>query len=88
MEIADLIARLGGPTAVARRFGIGHTAVLHWLRTRRVPARRQLALWRLAREAGVDWRPPGAEDIDIVVYRSQDDGDVPAEFAQCSGAPR
>jgi hypothetical protein len=40
--------------------------VADWQARERVPSRHWLTIWRMAREAGLDWRPPGAEGLDLV----------------------
>lgn len=62
MNTADLIRALGGPTAIARRIGCTTSAVAQWGRAG-IPRDRHLAVWQMALEAGVDWEPPGADEI-------------------------
>lgn len=60
MDVAELIRALGGPTAVGRRRGVRSQAVSMWIARRVIPAEHHMDLWAMAREKGVDWRPPGA----------------------------
>ncbi|MCW3477404.1 helix-turn-helix domain-containing protein [Limobrevibacterium gyesilva] len=62
----DLIARLGGGAAVARRLGVSAAAVCNWIASDQIPAGRVLALWALAVEAGIDWRPADYRDYALV----------------------
>jgi hypothetical protein len=66
MEVPDLISALGGPAKVGRALGITTQAVSNWSATNRVPAEREVALWRMATEAGLEWTPPGAEGLALV----------------------
>jgi hypothetical protein len=62
----DLIRGLGGPKAVAEACGVTISAVGSWQVTGSIPARHWITLWRLAKARGLDWRPPGAEDLDLI----------------------
>jgi len=62
----DLIRWLGGPKAVAEACGVTISAVGSWQVTGSIPARHWITLWRLAKARGLDWRPPGAEDLDLI----------------------
>lgn len=66
MEVSELIRRLGGPTKVARVLRITTQAVSNWSAVNRVPREHDVAVWRLATEAGLDWAPPGAEGLALV----------------------
>ena len=62
-----LVHALGGPGLVAERLGISATAVCGWYdKASGIPARHHLVLWRMAQEARVDWRPPGADGFRLV----------------------
>lgn len=56
MDVKEIIKRLGGPTAVARRLDVSPQAVSLWAATDRIPAERVPALEALARELGADVR--------------------------------
>lgn len=64
--VADILRRLGGPARVARACGVTISAVGCWQIRDEIPPRHWLTIWRMAREAGIDWRPPGAEGLDLV----------------------
>ena len=80
-----LIRDLGGPKAVANACGVTISAVGCWQVTGSIPARHWLRLWRMAKERGLDWRPPGAEGLDLVIVpdTARHDADPPT-FTQCS----
>jgi hypothetical protein len=66
----DLIQALGGPVAVSEHLGVTAQAVCGWYDARAgIPSRHHLALWRMAQERGVAWRPPGAEGLRLVPER-------------------
>lgn len=67
MNVSDLIAKLGGPAKVGRDRRVSTAAVSNWSAANKVPAEHQLALWRMATEAGIDWTPPGAEGLRLVL---------------------
>lgn len=69
MNAEQLVAGLGGPAAVGKRFGISPQAVCGWY-DKGVPARYFIPLWRMASAAGLPWRPPGAEGL-LLVTASQ-----------------
>lgn len=60
MTLRDLIDALGGSSAVARELGVSQQAVTNMKARNALPPRHLLTLWRLAKEKGVDWTPPGA----------------------------
>lgn len=78
MTVRELIMALGGPAAVAASRGVSVTAVFNWMAANRVASRHAIGLWAAAKRAGIDWRPPEAAGLDLVV-------DV-AETRQCSAA--
>jgi hypothetical protein len=81
----EIIRALGGPKAVAEACGVTISAVGSWQVTGSIPPRHWLRLWRLAKARGLDWRPPGAEDLDIVPRAAMGGDPVAAPmFAQCS----
>lgn len=63
MDTRELIRALGGPAAVARKLRRTTSAVSLWLRDNAVPAEHHVTVWNMAAEAGLDWTPPGAEDL-------------------------
>jgi hypothetical protein len=67
LTLEQLIERLGGTAAVARACGVGTSAVSNWVARGGVAAEHRLTVWRLATEAGVEWTPPGAEGLRLVV---------------------
>jgi len=84
--VFDLVRALGGPARVSRACGVTLTAVSNWSVRNEIPARHWIVLWRMALAAGLDWCPPGAEDLTIVPRASRMGGDPvsPSMFAQCS----
>jgi hypothetical protein len=83
MSDNGLIANLGS-RVLADACAISPTAVMNWRRDG-IPARHWITLWRLAKARGLDWRPPGAEDLDIVPRAAMGGDPVAAPmFAQCS----
>jgi hypothetical protein len=86
-RICEVIKALGGPARVARACGVSCAAVADWQLRNRIPARHRLTLWRMAKERGLDWRPPGAEGLDLVILpaTAQQDAEPPA-FTQRSHA--
>ena len=84
MEARVVIAQLGGPSAVAKHLRVTPQTVTGWS-TAGIPARHWLRLWRMAKERGLDWRPPGAEGLDLVIVPDTGGNDAdPATFTQCS----
>lgn len=67
MDVRELVKRLGGASRVAERCGVTPPAVSNWCARGAVASEHHLAVWQLAVEAGVDWRPPGAEGLSLVV---------------------
>lgn len=65
MVVRDVIERLGGPAKVAAALGMRTNAVANWSLRGIVPARHHTRLWRMAQEAGLDWRPPGSEGLTL-----------------------
>ena len=53
MTVQEIIARLGGPEAVAPHFRCGASNVRNWCAAKRVPHRHHAALVRLAARAGL-----------------------------------
>lgn len=85
VNVRDLVAAFGGAGVVAGVCGVSRQAVLNWQAADSIPARHWLRLWRLAKARGLDWRPPGAEDLDIVPRADMGSDPVAAPmFAQCS----
>ena len=66
ITLSDLIEQLGGPTVVAARRGITPPAVTNWVSRGQVAAEHRIALWGMAVDAGLDWKPEGAEDLELV----------------------
>ena len=63
MDAADVIAKMGGPVAVSRRFGAPRTAVYNWRRDG-IPARYWIEFQEAVKADGLDipldairWRP-------------------------------
>jgi hypothetical protein len=85
VRVDQLIDDLGGAAAIAAACRVSLPAVYNWQARNEVPSRHRLTLWRLAKERGLDWRPPGAEGLDLVILPATagDDADS-AVFAQCS----
>jgi hypothetical protein len=67
LAVPDLISALGGSTRVAAACGVQPTAVSNWVARGAVAAEHRVRVWRLATEAGLDWTPPGAEGLRLVV---------------------
>lgn len=65
LTVAQLVAGLGGPSKVAEAFGVTGSAVSNW-NIRGVPGEHAVKLWKMATAAGLDWAPPGAEDLALV----------------------
>lgn len=86
LSIAEAIEAVGGASAVARACGVTVQAVCNW-KCAGIPARHRLTLWRMAKERGLDWRPPGAEGLDLVILAATAPQDAqPPAFTQCSHA--
>ena len=64
MTVRELIKALGGPQAVAGALGIKPQAVSNWY-DRGVAAQHRMAVWRLAAEKDLDWRPEGADGLSV-----------------------
>jgi hypothetical protein len=60
MTTKELIVALGGNARVAAHLGIRPNAISDWFRRETIPARHQMALWRMARAASISWTPPEA----------------------------
>ena len=65
MDVGTLIDRLGGTSSVAAVLKVTPSAVSLWRRQDRVPPAREVAVWRMARDAGLAWTPPGAEGLTL-----------------------
>ncbi len=63
IHMRDLIRQLGGQSKVASACGVTPSAVNNWALRGRVSSQHALAVWKLAREAGIEWSPPGAEGL-------------------------
>jgi len=61
MTVRELVRALGGNSAVAEALGLSAQAVTNMQARDVVPARHHIRLWNIAREKGVAWAPPGAE---------------------------
>lgn len=57
MNVKEIIAALGGPTAIARRLGVRSQAVSLWAISDRIPLERVPELLRMAAELGVALNP-------------------------------
>lgn len=64
MTVRELIKALGGPHAVAGTLCTTPQAVSNWY-ARGVPAQHRMNLWRLAADAGLEWRPDGFEGVSL-----------------------
>lgn len=70
MSAKQIIQTLGGPTAIARRFGVRSQAVSLWAINNRIPVERVPELERLARELGLPVRAEHMRpDLDWSVLR-------------------
>lgn len=67
VTLDQLIEQLGGSATVARECGVGVSAVSNWVARGGVAAQHRVTLWRRATEAGIDWTPPGAEGLRLVL---------------------
>jgi hypothetical protein len=65
MRIRALIKALGGPSVVAAKCGLGMAAVSNWSARDAIAHEHRIVVWRLARAKGIDWRPPGAEELEL-----------------------
>jgi hypothetical protein len=65
LTIHNLVHRLGGPTKVAAQLGATVPAVCNWQARNSVPQAQRLAMWRLAQAAGLAWRPPGFDGVEL-----------------------
>lgn len=86
MTVSGIISELGGPAEVAQSLGIKAGAARMWSLRERVPARHALALWRLAHEAGLDWRPPGFDGIELAPRPIASPSEPPAVAAPSAAA--
>lgn len=80
MKTRELIDALGGPAAVAAARGLSVTAVFNWC-AGGIPARHWIALWRMAKQSKLDWRPPGTEGLDLVLLPATTGDDAEQEQA-------
>lgn len=65
MNTRELVDALGGPARLGRALGVTIPAICKAY-THGFPPRHHLALWRMAKRAGLPWRPPGADGLDLV----------------------
>lgn len=63
MRVHDLISRLGGPTVLGAKINAAPKAVSMWSKRDAIPRGYHLAVWRLAIGQGIEWTPPGGEDL-------------------------
>lgn len=64
MDTADVIARLGGASTVAKELKKKRTTVAMWAKRNVVPSTEdRVSLWRMARSSGIDWTPPGLNGL-------------------------
>lgn len=63
MRVRALIKALGGPTVVAEALGQRVATVGNWSLRNAIAPEHHIAVWRLATEKGVDWRPPDADGL-------------------------
>ena len=67
LSVRELIHAFGGPAVVGDRLGgIRADTVSMWGTRDSIPPEFHIPVWRLAQEAGIDWKPPGAEGLAIV----------------------
>ncbi|WP_372918709.1 carph-isopro domain-containing protein [Sandarakinorhabdus sp.] len=66
LSISDLIDQLGGATKLAGEIGVLPSAVSNWKPRGAVPAEHRLTVWRMAKVAGLNWKPGGVDDWDLV----------------------
>lgn len=52
--VSEIVERLGGPSRLASRFGIGTKAIEMWVRREGIPGRWHIPLLLLAAELGVE----------------------------------
>lgn len=65
ISLAELIEGLGGATAVARERRVTPAAVTNWVMRGQVAAEHRIPLWGMAVDAGLDWKPEGAEGLEL-----------------------
>jgi DNA-binding transcriptional regulator YdaS (Cro superfamily) len=53
LRAADVIARFGGQSALARSLGLNQSTVQHWAKTGQIPVWRHAEVLRAARERGI-----------------------------------
>jgi hypothetical protein len=70
--VADLIERLGGPTALAHELGLRQSAVSNWCEREVVPAAWHARILAIAVRQGVAWRPPGWPPQACVAWEARD----------------
>lgn len=68
MLVKELVQELGGPRAVAGLLAqLGQSvepkAVSMWGTRDEVPGMYHVVMWRLAVQAGIEWRPPGCDGL-------------------------
>lgn len=68
--VREIVRALGGPSAVAAELHLGVSAVSNWSKREAIPREHHLRLWRLAQERGIDWTPPDATGLNLIVARS------------------
>lgn len=66
MNVRDLIHNLGGPKRLGEVLDEPMKTVSSWGARDSVPAEHRVRVWRLARQAGLDWTPPGFEGLALV----------------------
>jgi len=66
MTDKEFLRALGGPTVVSAMFGIKAGTVSMW-QQRGIASAYHILLWRLAKERGWPWRPPGSEGLDLII---------------------
>jgi hypothetical protein len=57
LQVAEIIAQLGGPTKLARLIGVVPSAASNWLRSGRLPARTYLELAEQLHKKGLEAPP-------------------------------
>lgn len=69
MDTKTLLRSLGGQTKVARRLDIAMNRVNSWIIRDGIPGEFYVPIWHLCLEKGIDWRPPGADGIEALIFK-------------------
>lgn len=71
MTDTEFLRSLGSAAAVAELLGAKRSAVSMWIVRDSIPTDYHIALWRLAQDRGLSWRPPGADSVEIINTNNQ-----------------